>query len=75
MAKCTEDLTNLLNIIADTSHPEVPKNGYGKSSRRQWKGISIATLDPHRWYLPEEVQEAQPGALDQIVRYLVIVCW
>lgn len=32
MAKCTEDLVNLLNVIADTSHPRVPKDGYGKSS-------------------------------------------
>ena len=67
MAKCTEDLIDLLNVIADTSHPKVPNAGYGKSSGRQWKDISIATLDPHRWHLPEEVQKSQPGALDQIV--------
>ena len=55
MAKCTEDLISLLNVMVDTSHPEVPKGGYGKLPERQWKCISIATLDPHRWHLPEEV--------------------
>lgn len=74
MSKCTEDLTNLPNVIADTSHPEVPKKGYGKSSRRQWKVISIATLDPSCWYLLKEVQKPQAGALDQIVKYPVTVC-
>lgn len=70
MAKCTEDLISLLNVMANTSHPEVPKSGYGKLPERQWKDISIATFDPHRWHLPEEVQKPQPGALDQIVRVL-----
>ncbi|KAK0514624.1 hypothetical protein JMJ35_003241 [Cladonia borealis] len=65
MAECTEDLVNFLNVIADTSHPHVPKDGYWKSSQKQWKIISIATLDPHHWHLPEEVQKPQPGALDQ----------
>ena len=68
MAKCTEDLVNFLNVIVDTSHPHVPKDGYGKSFQRQWRDISIATLDPHHWHLPEEVPKPQPGALDQIAR-------
>ncbi|KAL8901654.1 MAG: hypothetical protein Q9207_005095 [Kuettlingeria erythrocarpa] len=68
MAKSTEDMANLLNVIADSSHPNVPQNGYGKSPGRPWKDISVATLDPNRWLLPEEVQKPQPGALDQIIR-------
>ena len=67
MAKCIEDLVSLLNIIADTSHCKVPNDGYKRSSGRTWKDISTATLDPHRWHLPEQVQKPQPGALDQIV--------
>lgn len=66
MAKSTEDLINLLNVIADVSHPEVPKEGYGKKPRRQWKEISFAIMDPNHWHLPETVQKPQPGALDQI---------
>lgn len=70
MAKCTEDLINLLNVMADPSQPHVPKDGFGKAERRNWKDISIATLDPHRWHLPSEVQKPQPGALEQIVSLL-----
>lgn len=67
MAKCTEDLVDLLNVMVDKSHPRVPRAGYSQKSMRQWKDISIAYLDPHHWRLNEEVQKPQPGALDQIV--------
>lgn len=67
MAKCTEDLINLFNVMADPSQPHVPKGGFGKAERRYWKDISIATLDPLHWHLPSEVQKPQPGALEQIV--------
>ncbi|KAI4649794.1 uncharacterized protein J4E79_009639 [Alternaria viburni] len=66
MAKTTDDLVNLLNVIVDLSHPEVPDEGYNTSFSRDWKDISFATLDPHHWHLPEAVQRPQPGALDQI---------
>lgn len=68
MAKSTEDLINLLNVMADKSHPRVPKVGYGKAPSRGWENIRIATLDPHRWRLTEEHQKPQPGAFEQIVR-------
>jgi hypothetical protein len=67
MAKSTEDLVNLLNVIVDVSHPEVPNDGYKTSSEREWKDLSFATVDPHHWHLPEAVQKSRPGALDQIV--------
>lgn len=67
IAKCTEDLINVLNVVADPSHPKFPKGGFGKSPKRQWKSISIATLDPRRWRFPDDMQKPQPGALDQIV--------
>jgi amidase len=67
MAKSTEDLVNLLNVIVDVSQPEVPDQGYPTSLSRDWKDLSFATMDPHHWYLPEAVQKPQPGALDQIV--------
>lgn len=67
MANCTEDLNNLLNAVADTSKPDLPKNGYRKSARHHWNEISIATLDPHHWHLPSEVQTPQPA---QIVRWI-----
>ena len=67
MAKSTEDLVNLLNVIVDVSQREVPDQGYPTSLSRDWKDLSFATMDPHHWYLPEAVQKPQPGALDQIV--------
>ncbi|KAI4654997.1 uncharacterized protein J4E78_007177 [Alternaria triticimaculans] len=66
MAKTTDDLVSLLNVIVDLSHPEVPDQGYNTSASRDWKDISFATMDPHHWHLPEAVQKPQPGALDQI---------
>ncbi|KAL8950602.1 MAG: hypothetical protein Q9222_003382 [Ikaeria aurantiellina] len=67
-AKNTEDMIHLLNVMTDKSHPQVPEGGYGRSPARPWRDIAVATLDPKRWRLPEEVQKPQPGALDQIVR-------
>ena len=74
MAKCTEDLTNLLDVMVDKACHEVPQGGYGRSPRRQWKDISIALLDPHHWHLPEKVQKPQPGALEQIVSSNLVHC-
>ena len=74
MAKSTGDLVELLNIITDTTHPNVPDHGYSRTSSREWKDISIATLDPHIWRLPEWVQKPQPGALDEIVRLTEAYC-
>ena len=75
MAKCTQDLSNLLNVMVDKACHEVPQGGYGSSPRREWKDISIALLDPHHWHLPEEVQKPQPGALEQIVRFNLVHCY
>lgn len=68
MAKSTEDLINLQNVMVDRSHPRVPQEGYGRSASRGWANIRIATLDPHRWRLTEDHQKPQPGAFEQIVR-------
>jgi Asp-tRNA(Asn)/Glu-tRNA(Gln) amidotransferase A subunit family amidase len=68
MAKCVEDLVNMMDIMATKSHPMVPANGYGKGKPRTWSDISIAILNPHHWCLSEDVQKPQPGALDHIVR-------
>ncbi|OAQ62037.1 amidase family protein [Pochonia chlamydosporia 170] len=68
MANGVEDLVNFLNIIADKSHPRVPSQGYGTEKRLGWGDLTIATLDPRKWYLSEQVQKPQPGALDQIIR-------
>ena len=70
MGKTTDDLVNLLNIIVDRSHPEVPDQGYNTSFSRDWKDISFTTMDPHHWHLTEAVQKPQLGALDQIVSAL-----
>lgn len=67
MAKSVEDLVNFLNIIADKSHPRVPNQGYGTGKRLGWDDLTIATLDPRKWRLSEQVQKPQPEALDQIV--------
>jgi Asp-tRNA(Asn)/Glu-tRNA(Gln) amidotransferase A subunit family amidase len=72
MAKTVEDLVNLLNVIVDVSHPEVPDQGYETSLSRKWKDLSFATMDPRHWHLPESIQKPQPGALDQIVSTLKI---
>lgn len=68
MAKSTEDLINLLNVMTDKSHARVHQAGYGKSPCRGWENIRIATMDPRRWRLTEEHQNTQPGAFEQIVR-------
>lgn len=70
MAKTTEDLINLLNVILDRTHPEVPEAGFDVTRTRTWKDISIATIDPQRWHLPASLQKQQHGSLEQIVSTL-----
>ena len=67
MAKSTDDLVNLLNVIVDVSHLEVPDRGYDIEVSRGWKDVSFGILDPKHWHLLEDVQKPQPGALNQIV--------
>jgi len=67
MAKSVEDMKNLLNVMIESAHPQAPKNGYQLDPGVSWKDISIATLDPQHWRIPEEMQKQYPGTFQQIV--------
>ncbi|KAE8443929.1 hypothetical protein EG329_001239 [Mollisiaceae sp. DMI_Dod_QoI] len=66
MAKSVEDLANLLTVIVDPSHPNVPKNGYAAALTKTWDGIRVGFLDPGTFFFAPDVIKPNQNATTQM---------
>jgi amidase len=73
LAKCVEDIANLLDILIDPSKTTVPTGGYKTSLTRSWKDIKIGTLDPDDWHYGDDLVKPEHEATTQIVCLLLKV--
>jgi amidase len=69
MAKCSEDIANLLDAIVDSSQPGVPSTGYKSSILGSWSELRIGVVDPEKWFLKERSCRPNANAFAQIVSH------
>jgi amidase len=67
MAKCVEDIANLLDILIDPSKTSVPEGGFRKHLVTSWSGLRIGTLDPEDWHYADTLVKPVAEATFQMV--------
>ncbi|OBT62908.1 hypothetical protein VE03_07903 [Pseudogymnoascus sp. 23342-1-I1] len=68
MAKCVQDLANVLDVIIDPSTSGVPAEGFNSSLPQSWSKLRVGVLDPEVWYLTARSCKPNQKAHAQMVR-------
>ncbi|KAI1121267.1 amidase family protein [Nemania abortiva] len=51
MAKSARDIADLLDVVVDSSHTNVPEGGYTTALTGKWDNIRVGVLDAEEWML------------------------
>ena len=67
MAKSSEDLAHLLDIIVDKSHLNASSSSYTKNLTKSWSGLRVGALNPEEFFFASDVMLSDEESTSQMV--------
>jgi amidase len=67
MAKCAQDIADLLDVMVDGTMTEKPSGGYRSCLTDSFQDMKIGALDPTVWNFAPRVTAPDEGATNQMV--------
>ena len=67
MAKCSQDVALLLDVMVDHTKTRVPDKGYIACADNSWQKLRVGILDPESWLYDDALVGYADGSKEQIV--------
>ncbi|KAF2109934.1 amidase signature domain-containing protein [Lophiotrema nucula] len=68
MAKCAQDVADLLDALVDKTKTTIPEGGYRTCLIGSFESLKIGTLDPEVWKFSVRVIKPDEGATKQMIK-------